>query len=64
VTGLDLTLDPCAKSCLGDADAVFLLESGATLQNVIIGKNQQEGVHCNGPCTLKFVWFEDVFTEK
>ncbi|CAH0020853.1 unnamed protein product [Clonostachys rhizophaga] len=44
----------------GDADAVFLLESGATLQNVIIGKNQKEGVHCLGPCTLRFVWFEDV----
>ncbi|KAH8721746.1 pectate lyase F [Ilyonectria robusta] len=43
-----------------DADAVFLLGAGATLQNVIIGKNQQEGVHCNGPCTLRFVWFEDV----
>ncbi|KAH6885188.1 putative pectate lyase F [Thelonectria olida] len=50
----------CADGEGGDADAVFLLESGATLQNVIIGKNQQEGVHCNGPCTLKFVWFEDV----
>ncbi|CAH0004291.1 unnamed protein product [Clonostachys byssicola] len=44
----------------GDSDAVFLLESGATLQNVIIGKNQMEGVHCLGPCTLRFVWFEDV----
>ncbi|KAG8829772.1 hypothetical protein FRC17_006076 [Serendipita sp. 399] len=44
----------------GDADAVFLLKAGATLQNVIIGKNQAEGVHCSGPCTLKFVWFEDV----
>jgi len=32
----------------GDADAVFLLEGGATLQNVIIGKNQAEGVHCKG----------------
>jgi hypothetical protein len=49
-----------AKVMVGDADAVFLLESGATLQNVIIGKNQQEGVHCLGPCTLRFVWFEDV----
>ncbi|KAG8819264.1 hypothetical protein FRC17_010530 [Serendipita sp. 399] len=44
----------------GDADAVFLLGSGATLKNVIIGKNQAEGVHCNGPCTLQNVWFEDV----
>ncbi|KAK2730954.1 pectate lyase [Colletotrichum kahawae] len=44
----------------GDADAVFLLRRGATLKNVIIGKNQAEGVHCDGPCTLEFVWFEDV----
>lgn len=35
-------------------------DSDATLQNVIIGKNQAEGVHCSGPCTLKYVWFEDV----
>ncbi|KAK9419515.1 putative Pectate lyase [Seiridium unicorne] len=44
----------------GDSDAVFLLRSGATLKNVIIGANQAEGVHCDGPCTLEFVWFEDV----
>lgn len=44
----------------GASDAVFLLHSGATLKNVIIGKNQAEGVHCDGPCTLEFVWFEDV----
>ncbi|KAI1846362.1 hypothetical protein JX265_011956 [Neoarthrinium moseri] len=44
----------------GDSDAVFLLKAGATLKNVIIGKNQAEGVHCDGPCTLEFVWFEDV----
>ncbi|KAF2682918.1 polysaccharide lyase family 3 protein [Lentithecium fluviatile CBS 122367] len=44
----------------GDADAVFLLNTGATLRNVIIGKNQAEGVHCKGHCTLEFVWFEDV----
>lgn len=44
----------------GDSDAVFLLHSGATLRNVIIGANQAEGVHCSGPCNLEFVWFEDV----
>jgi hypothetical protein len=32
----------------GDADAVFIVEAGGTLQNVIIGKNQAEGVHCKG----------------
>jgi pectate lyase len=45
---------------IGDSDAVFLLRSGATLRNVIIGANQAEGVHCDGPCHLEFVWFEDV----
>ncbi|KAG7088836.1 hypothetical protein E1B28_012791 [Marasmius oreades] len=44
----------------GDKDAVFILNSGATLQNVVIGANQAEGVHCLGPCTLRNVWFEDV----
>ncbi|THU84400.1 pectate lyase [Dendrothele bispora CBS 962.96] len=44
----------------GDSDAVFLLQQGATLQNVVIGANQAEGVHCLGSCTLKNVWFEDV----
>ncbi|KAH8434403.1 uncharacterized protein LDX57_012050 [Aspergillus melleus] len=51
----------CKDQSEGDwKDAVFYLQSGATLKNVIIGKNQAEGVHCNGPCTLEFVWFEDV----
>ena len=60
----------------GDADAVFLLEEGATLSRVIIGANQSEGVHClgmatfcdhvrhinllKGSCTLDHVYFEDV----
>ncbi|KAF8606097.1 pectate lyase [Ceratobasidium sp. AG-I] len=44
----------------GDKDAVFILQSGATLQNVVIGADQAEGVHCLGPCTIKNVWFEDV----
>ncbi|EEB93656.1 hypothetical protein MPER_07654 [Moniliophthora perniciosa FA553] len=44
----------------GDSDAVFLLEEGATLQNVVIGADQSEGVHCLGSCTLNNVWFEDV----
>ncbi|CUA78011.1 hypothetical protein RSOLAG22IIIB_12985 [Rhizoctonia solani] len=44
----------------GDKDAVFLLESGATLKNVVIGANQAEGVHCKGPCNIYNVWFEDV----
>ena len=37
----------------GDKDAVFQLENGATLKNVIIGADQIEGVHCKGSCTLE-----------
>lgn len=53
------------RACDSDADtgsssAVFILESGASLSNVIIGANQLEGVHCKGACTLTNVWFRDV----
>ncbi|KAK3365412.1 pectate lyase [Podospora didyma] len=44
----------------GDADAVFILEDGATLSNVVIGPNNGEGVHCKGACTLNNVWWTDV----
>ena len=44
----------------GDSDAVFLLEDGASLSNVVIGADQAEGVHCLGSCTLTNVWFEAV----
>ncbi len=44
----------------GSDSAVFILENGATLSNVIIGKDQLEGIHCKGACTLKNVWFRDV----
>ncbi|PVH72406.1 polysaccharide lyase family 3 protein, partial [Cadophora sp. DSE1049] len=44
----------------GEADTIFILENGATLANVIIGKNQAEGVHCRGTCTLINVWHEEV----
>ncbi|KAJ0317518.1 hypothetical protein COL5a_011085 [Colletotrichum fioriniae] len=43
-----------------EAAAVFILESGATLKNAIIGPAQAEGVHCRGPCTIENVWWEDV----
>ncbi|EEY65100.1 polysaccharide lyase, putative [Phytophthora infestans T30-4] len=40
----------------GWQSAVFMVEPGATLKNVIIGKDQMEGVHCeqNG-CTIQNV---------
>lgn len=44
----------------GEADAVFILQPGATIQNVIIGAAQAEGIHCRGPCTVKNVWWMDV----
>ncbi|WP_424858440.1 pectate lyase [Streptomyces sp. SAI-170] len=36
------------------------LANGATLQNVILGAPAADGVHCDGACTLKNVWWEDV----
>ncbi|KAF7557673.1 hypothetical protein G7046_g5980 [Stylonectria norvegica] len=44
----------------GEAEAMFILEAGATLSNVIIGSTQAEGVHCRGTCTLNNVWWSDV----
>lgn len=46
--------------CIGSDNAVFVLEDGASLSNVIIGADQLEGIHCKGACTLKNVWFRDV----
>lgn len=52
----------------GDKDAVFIIEAGGSLSNVIIGPNQIEGVHCMGACKLTNVWWsavcEDAFTIK
>ncbi|KAF1841016.1 polysaccharide lyase family 3 protein [Cucurbitaria berberidis CBS 394.84] len=52
----------------GDKDAVFILKNGATLKNAIIGKDQIEGVHCEGACTIENVWWakvcEDALTIK
>ncbi|KAF1949985.1 putative pectate lyase E [Byssothecium circinans] len=44
----------------GSENAVFILQNGATLSNVIIGGRALEGVHCLGSCTLKNVWFREV----
>lgn len=52
---------PCdSDEDTGSENAVFILEDGATLSNVIIGANALEGVHCEGACTLTNVWFRDV----
>ncbi|KAF2444967.1 polysaccharide lyase family 3 protein, partial [Karstenula rhodostoma CBS 690.94] len=44
----------------GSNNAVFILEDGASISNVIIGADSLEGVHCKGSCTLTNVWFRDV----
>lgn len=52
---------PCnSDDDTGSASAVFILENGASLSNVIIGANALEGVHCKGACTITNVWFRDV----
>ena len=48
-----ITDQPLAPTCqdqeeTGEDDAIFILEDGATLSNVIIGPGQAEGVHCKG----------------
>jgi len=44
-----------------ESDAVFRLESGATLKNVILGPDSVEHVHCVGDgCTVENVWWDDV----
>lgn len=44
----------------GDKDAVFIVKPGGSLSNVIIGKDQIEGVHCQGSCTITNVWWAAV----
>ncbi|KAE9071107.1 hypothetical protein PF010_g26005 [Phytophthora fragariae] len=40
--------------------AVFRVEPGGTLKNVIIGRDQMEGVHCEqSGCTIQNVWWDD-----
>jgi hypothetical protein len=41
-------------------DPLFRLAAGATLENVIIGAPAADGVHCQGSCTLRNVFWEDV----
>ncbi|RLN50656.1 hypothetical protein BBP00_00010018 [Phytophthora kernoviae] len=45
----------------GASTAVFKVEAGGTLKNVIIGADQMEGVHCDdSDCTIENVWWDDV----
>ncbi|ETK93943.1 hypothetical protein L915_02939, partial [Phytophthora nicotianae] len=60
------TYDRSDITCVGQTEsnvftAVFEVEPGATLKNVIIGPNQMEGVHCEmSDCTIENVWWDDV----
>lgn len=44
----------------GTTKALFELEDGATIQNVIVGNHGADGIHCKGTCTIKNVWFQNV----
>ncbi|MBG0822607.1 pectate lyase [Planomonospora sp. ID91781] len=52
--------------CIGDGgqsesqDPMFKIANGGTLQNVIIGSPAGDGVHCEGTCTLRNVWWNDI----
>jgi hypothetical protein len=40
--------------------AVFDVQEGATLKNVVIGPLAADGIHCLGNCTLDHVWWQDI----
>ncbi|GAB7051816.1 hypothetical protein JCM9534A_69420 [Catenuloplanes indicus JCM 9534] len=52
--------------CIGDGgqsesqDPMFTIANGGTLQNVILGSPAGDGVHCEGTCTLRNVWWNDI----
>ncbi|EEY52957.1 polysaccharide lyase, putative [Phytophthora infestans T30-4] len=60
------TFERSDVSCEGQSEsgadtAVFNVETGGHLKNVIIGKNQMEGVHCDKhDCIIENVWWDDV----
>ncbi|PBP16331.1 Pectin lyase-like protein [Diplocarpon rosae] len=51
---------PCGTGENGSDAAVFILEDGASISNVIIGTEQREGIHCKGACTITNVWIRQV----
>jgi hypothetical protein len=44
----------------GTTNPLFMVEDGATIQNVILGNHVADGIHCKGTCTIKNVWFQYV----
>ena len=54
-------LGDCTNIEGGSKDPVFILKTGATLKNVILGAKSIEHVHCVGDgCTVQNVYWEDV----
>jgi pectate lyase len=40
--------------------ALFDIQNGGTVQNVVIGNLAADGIHCLGNCNVNNVWWEDV----
>jgi hypothetical protein len=40
--------------------AVFDIQDGGVIRNVVIGNLAADGIHCLGNCTIENVWWEDI----
>ncbi|MFF5248472.1 pectate lyase [Streptosporangium sp. NPDC000095] len=41
-------------------DPMFVVANGGTIQNVILDAPAGDGIHCEGSCTIRNVWWNDV----
>jgi pectate lyase len=41
-------------------DPMFVVANGGTIENVIIDAPAGDGIHCEGSCTIRNVWWNDV----
>lgn len=41
-------------------DPMFVVADGGTIQNVILDAPAGDGIHCEGSCTIRNVWWNDV----
>ncbi|MFB4279895.1 pectate lyase [Nonomuraea sp. MTCD27] len=41
-------------------DPMFVVPNGGTIQNVILDAPAGDGIHCEGSCTIRNVWWNDV----
>ncbi|MFD7659518.1 pectate lyase [Actinosynnema sp. NPDC059797] len=41
-------------------DPMFVVANGGTIENVIIDTPAGDGIHCEGSCTIRNVWWNDV----